>query len=52
MRREQPNWTDMRKTRLPDLALLALLQHHRAATPLMDVTLDPIVGLYMSVVGP
>jgi hypothetical protein len=23
--------------RLPDLALLALLQHHRAATPLMDV---------------
>lgn len=39
-------------TRLPDLALLALLQHHRAATPLMDVTLDPIVGLYMSVVSP
>lgn len=39
-------------TRLPDLALLALLQHHRAATPLMDVTLDPIVGLYMAVVSP
>lgn len=38
--------------RLPDLALLALLQHHRAATPLMDVTLDPMVGLYMSVVSP
>lgn len=40
------------ETRLPDLALLALLQHHRAATPLMDVTLDPIVGLYMAVVSP
>jgi hypothetical protein len=38
--------------RLPDLALLSLLQHHRAATPLMDVTLDPMVGLYMSVVSP
>jgi hypothetical protein len=37
---------------LPDLALLALLQHHRAATPLLDVTLDPIVGLYMAVVSP
>jgi hypothetical protein len=40
------------ETRLPDMALLALLQHHRAATPLMDVTLDPIVGLYMAVVSP
>jgi hypothetical protein len=39
-------------TVLPDLALLALLQHHRAATPLLDVTLDPIVGLYMAVVSP
>jgi hypothetical protein len=40
------------ETKLPDMALLALLQHHRAATPLMDVTLDPMVGLYMSVVSP
>jgi hypothetical protein len=40
------------ETVLPDLALLALLQHHRAATPLLDVTLDPIVGLYMAVVSP
>ncbi len=39
-------------TELPDMALLALLQHHRAATPLLDVTLDPIVGLYMAVVSP
>jgi hypothetical protein len=39
-------------TRLPDLALLALLQHHGAATPLMDVSLDPVVGLYMAIVSP
>ena len=38
--------------RLPDMALLALLQHHGAATPLLDVSLDPIVGLYMAVVSP
>jgi hypothetical protein len=38
--------------RLTDMALLALLQHHRAATPLLDVTLDPIIGLYMAVVSP
>ena len=39
-------------TRLPDLALLAMLQHHGAATPLLDVSLDPLVGLYMAVVSP
>jgi hypothetical protein len=38
-------------TRLPDMALMALLQHHGAATPLLDVSLDPMVGLYMAVVG-
>ncbi|GEE00370.1 hypothetical protein nbrc107696_08160 [Gordonia spumicola] len=36
--------------RLPDMALLARLQHHFAATPLLDVSLDPLVGLYMSTV--
>ncbi len=39
-------------TRLPDMALLALLQHHGAATPLLDVSLDPMVGLYMAIVSP
>lgn len=39
-------------TRLPDMALLALLQHHGAATPLLDVSLDPVVGLYMAIVSP
>jgi hypothetical protein len=39
-------------TNLPDMALLALLQHHGAATPLLDVSLDPLVGLYMATVSP
>jgi hypothetical protein len=32
---------------LPDLALLAHLQHYGAATPLLDVTTDPLVALWM-----
>lgn len=33
--------------RLPDLALLAHLQHNGAGTPLLDVTVDPLVALWM-----
>lgn len=33
--------------RLPDLALLAVLQHYGAATPLLDVTTDPLIALWM-----
>jgi FRG domain len=33
--------------RLPDLALLATLQHHGAATPLLDVSTDPLIALWM-----
>ena len=33
---------------LPDLALLAHLQHYGAATPLLDVTTDPLVALWMT----
>ena len=39
-------------TKLPDMAVMASLQHHGAATPLLDVSLDPMVGLYMAVVSP
>lgn len=38
--------------RLPDMALLALLQHHGAATPLLDVSLDPLIAMYMATVSP
>ena len=43
---------DHEGTNLPDMALLALLQHHGAATPLLDISLDPLVGLYMATVSP
>ena len=35
--------------RLPDIALLAHLQHHGAATPLLDVSVDPLVAVWMAV---
>lgn len=38
-------------TRLPDMALLARLQHYGVATPLLDVTVDPVVALYMTAVN-
>lgn len=34
--------------RLPDLALLAHLQHYGAATPLLDVSTDPLIALWMA----
>jgi hypothetical protein len=33
---------------LPDIALLSHLQHQGAATPLLDVTVDPLVALWMA----
>jgi hypothetical protein len=35
------------KTKLPDLALLAHLQHYGAGTPLLDVSTDPLIALWM-----
>jgi len=35
------------ETRLPDLALLAHLQHYGAGTPLLDVSTDPLIALWM-----
>ncbi len=35
------------ENRMPDLALLAHLQHYGAATPLLDVSTDPLVALWM-----
>lgn len=32
---------------MPDIALLSHLQHYGAATPLLDVTVDPLVALWM-----
>ena len=44
------DWLDrVEDLRLPDLALLAHLQHNGAATPLLDVTVDPFVALWMVV---
>jgi hypothetical protein len=37
---------------LPDLALLARLQHQGAATSLLDVTTDPAVALFMAATSP
>ena len=37
---------------LPDLALLARLQHQGAATALLDVTTDPAVALFMACSAP
>ncbi|MCL0246302.1 FRG domain-containing protein [Corynebacterium sp. CCM 8835] len=37
--------------RLPDLPLLALLQHNLVATPLLDVTVDPLTALLMASQG-
>lgn len=33
----------------PDLALLAHLQHYGAATPLLDVSVDPLIAFWMAV---
>ena len=35
------------ETRLPDLAMLAHLQHYGAGTPLLDVSTDPLIALWM-----
>lgn len=35
--------------RMTDMALLAHLQHHGAATPLLDVSVDPLLATWMAV---
>lgn len=35
------------ETTLPDLAMLAHLQHYGAGTPLLDVSTDPLIALWM-----
>jgi FRG domain len=40
------------EVRLPDLALLARLQHQGAGTALLDVTTDPAVALFMAATKP
>ncbi|KJR10496.1 hypothetical protein UG54_00405 [Gordonia sihwensis] len=42
---------DSQASDLPDMALLALLQHNWTATPLLDVTADPMLALLMAVDG-
>lgn len=42
---------DSQAAHLPDMALLALLQHNLIATPLLDVSADPLLSLTMALDG-